>query len=205
MSTNWDNIKLPSRGTGADLITALLSGIEGYQQGSAAKQKSNYEAMMGERQRKAYEEAGIDPNLSSLDPQVQKLLMEISSQPDSAENNPVLSAIDELESLVNSSGIGFLAQINPSGKARYNRGKFKALQARLLPLFKSFFPQGMSEKEFIFVQENYLPQPGDSEQKIRGKLQGLRELAGGRSNLSMADGHSNRPPLESFYNTLPPD
>lgn len=94
-------------------------------------------------------------------------------------------ALNDLESLIPQEGIGFAGAINPSSKARLNRGKFKSTQAAVLPLFKSMFPRGMTEKEFNFIQENYIPQSHDSEQKIRGKIEGLKQL--------FPEGYFNKP------------
>lgn len=90
-------------------------------------------------------------------------------------------ALTDLEDLVSEEGIGFLGTLNPSAKARQNRGRFKATQAAILPLFKSMFPRGMTEKEFKFIQENYIPQSHDSEEKIKGKIDGLKQLFPGDS------------------------
>lgn len=92
--------------------------------------------------------------------------------------NPAAKALDDLEALVGQKGIGLSGRLNPQGEARYNRGMFNSLQSSLLPLFKSMFPRGMTEREFKFINENYIPQSGDTEETIKGKIAGLRQLLG---------------------------
>lgn len=131
-----------------------------------------------QRQMSAYEEQGLGGNFGSLPENIQKELIKTKGQKQIPDQFGTLSAIDELEKLAGKTGIGLAAQLNQSEEARYNRGRFQSLQAKLLPLFKGMFPRGMTEKEFKFIQANYIPQPGDTEAKIKGKLQGLRELVG---------------------------
>lgn len=122
----------------------------------------------------------------------------------SPDMSGAINALNTLESLVGKEGIGLMGRANYNEKARYNRGQFEATQAAILPLFKSMFPRGMTEKEFKFIQENYVPQAGDSEAKIRGKIKGLKnlvsQLGGGQSlDMSMMNPASQeRPPLSSF-------
>lgn len=89
-----------------------------------------------------------------------------------------VNALNKLKSMVGQKGIGLSGAINPSAEARHNRGEFQSLQSALMPLFKSMFPRGMTEKEFKFVNENYIPQVHDSEETILGKIQGLEQLLG---------------------------
>lgn len=113
-----------------------------------------------------------------------------------------VKALDTLEDMVSKSGIGFLGQVNPSAEARKNRGIFQSTQAAILPLFKGMFPRGMTEKEFKFIQENYIPQANDTEEKIRGKILGLRQLINEQDLTKSPDLESpaknTRPPLSSF-------
>lgn len=95
----------------------------------------------------------------------------------STPGSNILGSLDALENLVKSPGIGLMGSINPSGKARFNRGEFQAITASILPLFKSMFPRGFTEKEFKFIQDKYIPRPSDTEETIKGKIKGLRELA----------------------------
>lgn len=134
-------------------------------------------AMQRQGQQRAYQAQGLDPSIASLDPAIQKEIFKQKGQSKGVDSSGTLSAIDELEKLSGQTGIGFSGRINPSEDARFNRGRFQSLQAKLLPLFKGMFPRGMTEKEFKFIQANYIPQVGDTEAKIKGKLQGLRELA----------------------------
>lgn len=96
---------------------------------------------------------------------------------------PAFNALNSLESLIGSSGIGALGRMNFTDEARRNRGVFESTSAALMPLFKSMFPRGMTEKEFKFVNENYIPQVTDTEEKIRGKIQGLKSLMEGQLGL----------------------
>lgn len=99
----------------------------------------------------------------------------------------VNSALNELESMEDGEGLGIWGSINPSANARYNRGKYQSLQSAIMPLFKGMFPRGMTEKEFKFVNENYIPQPGDTAQTKKGKINGLRKLIGGGSPMMQSD------------------
>ena len=45
-----------------------------------------------------------------------------------------------------------------------------------MPLFKSMFPRGMTEKEFKVVMDQWIPQPSDSAARIKGKIEGLKQL-----------------------------
>lgn len=113
-------------------------------------------------------------------------------------------ALDSLESLIGQEGIGISGVLNPSGKARYNRGVFESTQAAILPLFKSMFPRGMTEKEFKFIQDKYIPQPSDTEEKIKGKISGLRQLLSNSQQSSppelpkTSERQQNEKPLDSI-------
>lgn len=112
----------------------------------------------------------------------QSLIKGVQSQqankPDVGLQNAA-KALASLEGLIGKPGIGRSGIGNLSKDARYNRGVFESTQAAILPLFKSMFPRGMTEKEFKFVQENYIPQASDTEAKIRGKIEGLKQFLGG--------------------------
>ena len=117
---------------------------------------------------------------SGLSPDVKQLLLkgEMGAKGKGGQDLSMASnALNEMEQMISGEGIGLLGgNLNPSDKARFNRGKFDALQSSLMPLFKSMFPRGMTEREFKFVNEKYIPQTGDSESTIRGKIDGLKRL-----------------------------
>jgi len=122
---------------------------------------------------------GVD--FSGLSPDMKKLAFSQLSQRqgESPENSSMLiadSALTALERMISKPGIGMLGKLNPTGTARRNRGEFEATQAAVLPLFKSMFPRGMTEKEFKYINDTYIPQAGDTEEKIKGKIKGLRQL-----------------------------
>lgn len=138
----------------------------------------------------------------------------IASKLKGTEKNPhnesmtsASAAIDTLESLISEPGIGFFGSINPSQNALFNRGKFNSTLAAVLPVFKSLFPRGMTEKEFGRIMEDFLPKANDSEAKIKGKLDGLRDLVKqsadgnyqGMGQFGQQPQEQERPPLESFY------
>jgi len=116
---------------------------------------------------------------------LQSLKQSAANVPEAQQQNPAVKALQEVESLIGQEGIGFLGKLNPSDKARFNRGKFQSLQAAVLPLFKQMFPRGMTEKEFKFIQQNYIPQTSDTEETIKGKIAGLRQLLGDQSGQPM--------------------
>lgn len=153
-----------------------------YIQNKKAQQQSQE---MKVKQAQALQTQGFDASIANLDPAIQKEIIKAKTQKAATNPSGTLSAIDELEKLAGQTGIGLSGQINPSQDARFNRGRFQSLQAKLLPLFKGMFPRGMTEKEFKFIQANYIPQVGDTEAKIKGKLQGLRELAQEQGGVSM--------------------
>lgn len=117
------------------------------------------------------------------------------------------NALDDLEGLIDKSGIGLIGALNPSSEARKNRGIFKSTQAAILPIFKKMFPRGLTEKEFKYIQDNWIPQSNDSEATIRGKIEGLRELAvqqGGPEQVlkgpkSLMNNKPKRIPLEEIF------
>lgn len=117
---------------------------------------------------------GLSPDLKSEF--VKATLKQQGTVKGKPEFESAILALDELESMVDQPGIGMSGILNPSSSARFNRGRFQSLQAAVLPIFKSMFPRGMTEKEFKFIQENYIPQASDTEQKIKGKIEGLRRL-----------------------------
>lgn len=126
---------------------------------------------------------------------LQSLKQTQSQAPKQEAPNPGIQALAEIESLIGQEGIGFTGSINPGGKAQFNRGKFKSLQAAILPIFKSMFPRGMTEKEFKFIQSNYIPQVSDTEDTIKGKIEGLRQLLGdqqGQQPQGMQQQNSNQ-------------
>lgn len=138
------------------------------------------------------------------DPDLKKEMVKqlISGKQATPDMSGTINALNTLESLVGKEGIGLVGRANFNEKARYNRGQFESTQAAILPLFKSMFPRGMTEKEFKFIQEHYIPQASDSEAKIRGKIQGLKNLVaqqgGGQGMGAMNEAPKERPPLSSF-------
>lgn len=86
------------------------------------------------------------------------------------------SSIDTLENLINKPGIGLLSQLNPSAEARRNRGLFQSTTSGIIPIFKSLFPRGMTQTEFKYITDTYIPQSHDTEATIRGKIEGLKNI-----------------------------
>jgi len=118
-------------------------------------------------------------DVEGLSPELKKVFIEkaLAQKQDSQSNlNTALSALDEMESLIKQPGIGKLGAWNPSDEARKNRGLFESLQASILPMFKQLFPRGMTQSEFQRIMNEWVPQAGDTESKIQGKIQGLRKL-----------------------------
>lgn len=119
-------------------------------------------------------------DVTGLSPDLKKIFVQnmMKQQAKGGQDLSMASnAINEMEQMVSQSGIGMMGNLlNFSPDARFNRGKFEALQSSLMPLFKSMFPRGMTEKEFKFVNEKYIPQAGDTEQTILGKIDGLKRL-----------------------------
>lgn len=119
-------------------------------------------------------------NYRGLSPDIKELLLKGEQAKKGAggvDHSQAMGAIGEMEKMIDSKGIGMMGNmLNFSSEARYNRGKFESLQAAIMPVFKGLFPRGMTEKEFKFVNEHYIPQAGDTEEKIRGKIAGLKQL-----------------------------
>jgi hypothetical protein len=88
-----------------------------------------------------------------------------------------LGSLQQLKSLVSSPGVGMAGKwFNYSDEARRNRGEFEALTSGILPAFKSMFPRGFTEREFNVIRRDYIPQVGDTEAKIEGKIKGLEDI-----------------------------
>lgn len=126
----------------------------------------------------------VGKDISALDPDIQKAIVieSLRGQGKPSENahlSTAMNAINTMESLLGKSGIGRLGStFNWTDKARENRGVFEATQAALLPLFKSIFPRGMTQREFQHITEHYIPQASDTEANIRGKLKALKGFIG---------------------------
>lgn len=156
---------------GATQIPQLLLGKQEERKQLAAQERENQQLseLIGQ------DISGIqDPKIRHSI--VQSLLKGKQDRANKPDLSGPLQALDNLESLVGKEGIGTLGSANFRAKARYNRGEFESTQAAILPIFKSFFPRGMTQDEFNYVKEHYIPQPTDSEAKIRGKIKGLRAL-----------------------------
>jgi hypothetical protein len=143
-------------------------------------------------------------NFSGLSPEIkQTYLSKLMGQKENKQQNlqAVTDTLDRMESLVSQSGIGMLGAINPSNKASFNRGEFNSLQASLIPLFKQMFPR-MTNYDLQIIQDNYIPNPSDREETIKGKINGLRQLIqqqGSDVAQSLPTGEKKeRPPLYSF-------
>ena len=166
-----------------DVMRQILTRVSPEKQPAALQVLQNKtQQMQQQRQRQAYAERGLNPDLPES---INKEIIKSSGQSQEAQKNMQgsINAINELEKLVTAKGIGLVGHINKSEEARFNRGNFQSLQAKLLPLFKSMFPRGMTEKEFKFIQENYIPQVNDTEATIKGKLKGLRQLVGDEASI----------------------
>ena len=141
-------------------------------------------------------------DVAGLTPELKKIFLE-KTLGRKEEHKPDLSgainAINSLEQLVGQEGIGLSGAFNPFSKARFNRGQFKPLQAAIMPLFKSMFPRGMSEKEFKFVNDNYVPQADDTEETIKGKIEGLKQLVQQQSGQMQMPQKQKRRSLEEIY------
>ena len=155
--------------------------------GSAASSASEEipSMLMGSRMRSEENEAlkrmGI--NLSGIhDPSMRKMISEQSLKGETAAHQKesalqgTLGAIDALEELISAPGIGLVGTLNPSDAARQNRAEFETTTSALLPAFKSIFPRGFTEKEFLKILK-YIPKYHDTEATQRGKLKALRNLA----------------------------
>jgi hypothetical protein len=120
---------------------------------------------------------GID--LSGIkDPKTRELILaeKLKGQNQGHGMSGASKALDTMEGLIDKEGIGFMEQSDPFPGARQNRGEFEALQSAIVPIFKSMFPRGMTEKEFKFINDHYMPQVGETRAKMRGKIKGLRQL-----------------------------
>lgn len=91
----------------------------------------------------------------------------------SSGTQAIINSLDGMEKLLGKPGIGASGAINQSDKARFNRGEFDAYQAGILPLFKQMFPR-MTEKELFLIMERFVPQTGETESRMAGKIKALR-------------------------------
>ena len=74
------------------------------------------------------------------------------------------------------SGIGIFGQWDPTPEAQQNRGKFQTLSSELLSFYKTLFPRGITQQEFIRLERDYIPKPGEATNKMVGKLNGFVDL-----------------------------
>ncbi len=156
----------------------LLSGLgQAASEAATGLPKFFGERMLQQRRSEAYKNMfGQDIGAFPEDVQkemVKKMMSGKGGQPDFST---AASALDQMEALMNKGHVGMLGRFNPTSAARFERGQFEALEAAVLPILKSIFPRGMTEKEFMTVKKDYLPQVGDTESRIRGKIQGLRQI-----------------------------
>jgi len=86
--------------------------------------------------------------------------------------------IDELKAMAEGDvpGIGRLGQWAQSSEALYNRGRLQTLGSDLLSFYKTLFPRGITQQEFIRLEKDYIPKPGDATSKMLGKLDGFQNL-----------------------------
>jgi|SRR5690349_6558025 hypothetical protein len=86
--------------------------------------------------------------------------------------------IDQLKSMAEEdvAGIGLFGQWDPRPEAQQNRGKFQTLGSDLLSFYKSLFPRGITQQEFIRLERDYIPKPGEATSKMIGKLEGFQNL-----------------------------
>lgn len=198
-----DEIRKPS------FRNQLMSGLA---QGSQVAATEIPRMLMGQQQGRQENEAlkRFGTDITGIhDPKMRQLIVQnqLKGQGNKPDLSGAINALNTLESLVEKRGIGKGTRFSPftgfglGPESRRNRGEFESTQAAILPLFKSMFPRGMTEKEFKFIQEHYIPQAFDTEEKIRGKIKGLRQLVGG-NDMSMdfiqQQQKSERPPLSSF-------
>lgn len=201
--------------------------------GALGEHQQNKQTLEKQRKDRAQEDEAIERllghNVRGLSPEVKKLYLQEAMKQQTAgqkligqqqEKNKgiqnAVSALDSLENLIEKPGIGMLGGFNPSDEARRNRGTFESTQAAILPLFKSMFPRGMTQTEFQSIMEHWIPQAGDTEEKIRGKINGLRmmiqnpedvtpeKVLEGPANkqgqkMFKLGGNQQRPSLKSFY------
>lgn len=91
--------------------------------------------------------------------------------------NKAQNAYKRYKELVDEPGIGTSGNwLNYSDEAIQNRGEFEGLEASIMPIFKQIFPRGMTEKEYLRAAEKYIPQYGEMQSTIRGKLKSLDNL-----------------------------
>ena len=189
------------RGLGAGLGSGLSQGIQlGAQSAAERQQKAQQQQMLASllglngatgQPTEEGEGAGLELTpekvlaISSMNPALGTTLSNLYKTQEKSRSekkekkealSPAVTALEQMEGMLGKEGIGTSGALNLSGKARENRGKFSSLQAAILPLFKSMFPRGMTEKEFKFIQDNYIPQWHDTQETQKGKISGLREL-----------------------------
>lgn len=149
----------------------------------------------------------IGQDLSGIqDPKMrQQIVNNLLKGQQAAANKPntdqAAHALNEMEAMIGKTGVGMGGGFSSVflGESRHNRGKFESLQAAVLPLFKSMFPRGMTEKEFKFIQEHYIPQLGDTDDKLKGKIEGLRELMSKESSGGQQPMQQKRKSLEEIF------
>lgn len=73
-------------------------------------------------------------------------------------------------------GIGLLGSWDPRPEAQHNRGKMQTLGSDLLSFYKTLFPRGITQQEFIRLEKDYIPKPGEATSKMLGKLEGFANL-----------------------------
>jgi len=74
------------------------------------------------------------------------------------------------------SGFGVAGQYSPFGNSFANRGRFKVLSSDLLSYYKSLFPRGLTQQEFLKFEKDYLPKIGEPVSTMKSKLGAFQDL-----------------------------
>lgn len=86
--------------------------------------------------------------------------------------------VEEVEKLIGKKGIGFLSHYtSTSDEAFKNSAKLRTATAPMYHFFKEeLFPGRFTDADLKFVTDTYIPQPGDREATLKGKVEAFKDL-----------------------------
>jgi len=170
-----------------ELIGQLVQRVAPERQGTAMQLLKNKgeqirSASKEAAQKEFYRSQGIDPNITSLDPSPQGTFLKNSqdqTQLKEQKREKLQGAFDRTEEILASGVTGFtLSGATPKG--RRARAELDTLSeifvGELIPILN---PRGTLSKERMAYIRSLVPESGDSDQKIKGKLAGLKRIFAG--------------------------
>lgn len=89
--------------------------------------------------------------------------------------NTLRKAVEDMKAIRERQGVGWFTGITPEG--REARAQYSVRTKDVLPLFGKMFPKGFTQNEFTTIQKLWIPHAGETESTIKGKEEGLLQMA----------------------------